>query len=186
MNGEAQQLHNLSTDHPQQTIGAQIFSLHRSFLLPPADKMDYVLPNNRIRNLKDGSQHRDLRSKIFQFLTGVGKFAVDSTIFSSLKAVSGKNQVHKIRQGGLKDTPHSSSLNERKPEEVKLVMDKMQAEMEEKEGNQNKMKQRQHHCTSAEIVDDDSEPLKKKPGESDKGSANVIQNKKRIFIRSRL
>ncbi|KAL0549888.1 hypothetical protein IC582_014381 [Cucumis melo] len=65
-------------------------------------------------------------------------------------------------------------------------MDKMQAEMEDKEGNKNKMKQRQHHCTSAEIVDEDSEPLKKKPGESDKGSANIIQNKKRIFIRSRL
>lgn len=107
----------------------------------------------------------------------------------------GKSEVHKIRQGGLKDTPYSSSLNEKKPEEVKLVMkpeevklvmDKMQAEMEEKEGNVNKMKQQQHHCTSAEIVDDDSEPLKKKQGEGDKGSANVIQNKKRIFIRSRL
>lgn len=145
--------------------------------------MDDVVGNNRIRNLKDGFHHRDLRTKIIQFLTGVGKFAVDSTIFSSLKPISGKNQAHKIGQGGIKETPHSSSLNEKKPEELKLVMDKMQAEIEETEGHKNKMKQ--HHCTSAEVVDD-SEPLKKLPGEGAKGSANVTENRKRIFIRSRL
>ncbi|CAK9321920.1 unnamed protein product [Citrullus colocynthis] len=145
--------------------------------------MDDVVGNNRIRNLKDGFHHRDLRTKIIQFLTGVGKFVVDSTIFSSLKPISGKNRAHKIGQGEIKETPHSSSLNEKKPEELKLVMDKMQAEMEETEGHKNKMKQ--HHCTSAEVVDD-SEPLKKLPGEGAKGSANVTENRKRIFIRSRL
>ncbi|XP_023552444.1 uncharacterized protein LOC111810104 [Cucurbita pepo subsp. pepo] len=145
--------------------------------------MDDVVGNNRIRNLIDGFHHRDLRTKIIHFLNGVGKFAVDSTIFTSLKAVSGNNQVNKIRQGGLKDTPHSPSLNEKQPEELKLVMDKMAAEMEEAEANKNKMKL--HHCTSANIGDG-SVPLKKLPGEGPKGSANVMQNKKRIFIRSRL
>lgn len=90
--------------------------------------------------------------------------------------------MNKIRQGGLKDTPHSPSLNVKQPEELKLVMDKMAAEMEEAEANKNKMKL--HHCTSANIVDV-SVPLKKLPGEGPKGSA-VMQNKKRIFIRSRL
>ncbi|XP_038905013.1 uncharacterized protein LOC120091185 [Benincasa hispida] len=179
----AEPLHNLTTDHREGIIGAQIFLLPRLFFSPPAGMMDDVVGNNRIRNLQDGFHHRDLRTKIIQFLTGVGKFAVDSTFFSSLKAVSGKNQAHKVGGGGLKDTPHSSSLNEKKPEELKLVLDKMQAEMEKTEADKNKMKQ--HHCTSAEIVDD-SEPLKKLPGEGVKGSANEIQNKKRIFIRSRL
>lgn len=92
--------------------------------------------------------------------------------------------MHKIGQEGLKNTPHSSSLTEKKSEELKLVMDKMQAEMEEAEEHKNKMMQ--HHCTSAKIVDV-SEPMKKFPGEGAKGSANVMQNdKKRIFIRSRL
>ncbi|XP_022142728.1 uncharacterized protein LOC111012775 [Momordica charantia] len=145
-----------------------------------------VAGHRRSRTLKDGFHHPDLRMKIIQFLTGVGKFAVDSTIFNSLMAATGKNKVHKIIwQGGLKDIPHSSSLNDKKPEELKLVMDKkMQAEMEEAEERKNKMKQ--HHCTSANIVYG-SEPLKKFPGEGAKGSANTVQNdKKRIFIRSRL
>jgi predicted nuclease with TOPRIM domain len=97
---------------------------------------------------------------------------------------AGRKQVHKIVLEGFKHQSPSPSLNDvKKPEDLKLVMEGLQAKMEELQEDMNKAKQR--NKISAKSVSG-SEPLKKIQNEASKELHPPKMDKKRVFIHSQL
>uniref|UniRef100_A0A2N9ETS5 Disease resistance protein winged helix domain-containing protein n=1 Tax=Fagus sylvatica TaxID=28930 RepID=A0A2N9ETS5_FAGSY len=93
-----------------------------------------------------------------------------------------RKQVHKIVLEGFKHQSPSPSLNDvKKPEDLKLVMEGLQAKMEELQEDMNKAKQR--NKISAKSVSG-SEPLKKIQNEASKELHPPKMDKKRVFIHS--
>lgn len=92
--------------------------------------------------------------------------------------------MYEIVQERLKDQPLSTSLDDKKkPLDVKLGMEEMQAKMENMQEYTNIVKQQ--HEISAKHVEGSDHP-KKIPDESIHGSDLPQTNRKKIFIRSRL
>ncbi|KAM5585897.1 hypothetical protein ABKV19_005018 [Rosa sericea] len=119
-------------------------------------------------------------------LTHIAKFAIDSTINYSLKlkALAGRKQVYEIVQERLKDQTLSTCLDDKKkPQDVKLGMEEMQAKMEKMQEDMNIVKQQ--HQISAKHVERSDHP-KKMPDRSIHGADLPENNRKKIFIRSRL
>lgn len=97
---------------------------------------------------------------------------------------AGRKQVHKIVLEGFKHQSPSPSLNDvKKPEDLKLVMEGLQAKMEELQEDMKKEKQR--NKISAKSVSG-SEPLKKIQNEASKELHPPKMDKKRVFIHSQL
>jgi hypothetical protein len=97
---------------------------------------------------------------------------------------AGRKQVHKIVLEGFKHQSPSPSLNDvKKPEDLKLVMEGLQAKMEELQEDMNKAKQR--NKISAKSLSG-SEPPKKIRNEASKELDSPKMDKKRVFIHSRL
>ncbi|GLT67338.1 hypothetical protein SLA2020_396540 [Shorea laevis] len=121
-------------------------------------------------------------SMIGSVLTDLRKFAVDSAVNISIKGVTGGKKVYKIMQERLIDRP-SPCLNEKKKPEDCRAVEKMQVKIEEIEEEMDNIKQQS--TPSAKTVGV-SEPLKKTPSGGNKGLDFDNDNRKRIFIRSRL
>lgn len=93
--------------------------------------------------------------------------------------------MYQIVQEGLKDQPLSVSPNDnKKPEDLKLAMEDMRAKMEDMQEDTNIVKQQ--HNISAEHVVRSADPKKMQDGGGIQGSDPLPNNKKKIFIRSRL
>ncbi|KAG6689400.1 uncharacterized protein LOC122280481 [Carya illinoinensis] len=143
------------------------------------------MANDGNRKLKEHVTIPDRRDQISRILTSIGKFAVDSAINDSLKAVTGRKQMHKIVQEGFRHQPTSPALDDmKKPEDLKVVMQELQAKEDGVQEDTNKPKQGTR--LSAKSVNGSSAVLKKKPKDSKKGSDLLETDKKRVFIRSRL
>lgn len=92
--------------------------------------------------------------------------------------------MYEIVQERLKDQPLSTSLDDKKkPQDVKLGMEEMQAKMEKMQEDSNIVKQ-QHEISAIHV--EGSDHPKKIPDESIHGSDLPQTNRKKIFIRSRL
>ncbi|XP_075668556.1 uncharacterized protein LOC142638406 [Castanea sativa] len=151
------------------------------------NKMSDAVRIDRIRMLKEQATNPDRRDKINRILTDLGKFAVDSAVNDSLKAVNGRKQVHQIVQEGFKHQPPSPSLNdENKSEDLKLVMEELQAVMEETQEDMHKAKQGNKISAKSVSTSENPEPQKKTPNEGNKELHLPKMDKKRVFIRSRL
>ena len=106
-------------------------------------------------------------------------------LFSHL-SIAGRKQVHQIVQEGFKHQPPSPSLNdEKKSEDLKLVMEELQAVMEETQEDMHKAKQGNKIAKSVS-TSENPEPQKKTPNEGNKELHLPKMDKKRVFIRSRL
>ncbi|CAB4277606.1 unnamed protein product [Prunus armeniaca] len=135
--------------------------------------------------LKEHKPNPNRRENIGGLLGHIAKFAIDSTINFSLKALPGRKQVYQIVQEGLKDQPPSVSPNDnKKPEDLKLAMKDMHAKMENMQEDTNIVKQQ--HNISAEHVMGSADPKKMPDERGIQGSDLLQNNKKKIFIRSRL
>uniref|UniRef100_A0A7N2MAG3 Uncharacterized protein n=1 Tax=Quercus lobata TaxID=97700 RepID=A0A7N2MAG3_QUELO len=66
---------------------------------------------DRIRMLKEQATNPDRRDKINRILTDLGKFAVDSAVNDSLKAVNGHVSCPKLAAGGAMNFPFPEVLN---------------------------------------------------------------------------
>ncbi|XP_040988302.1 uncharacterized protein LOC121235929 [Juglans microcarpa x Juglans regia] len=137
------------------------------------------------RKLKEHVTIPERLDQISRILTSIGKFAVDSAVNDSLKAVTGRKQMHKIVQEGFRHQPASPALDDKKkPEDLKVVMQELQAKEDGVQEDTNKPKQGTR--ASAKSVNGSSAVLKKKPNDGKKGSDLLETDKKRVFIRSRL
>ncbi|XP_004294550.1 PREDICTED: uncharacterized protein LOC101309517 [Fragaria vesca subsp. vesca] len=136
--------------------------------------------------MKEQKPNPDRRENTGGLLTHIAKFAIDSTINYSLKfkALAGRKQVYEIVQERLKDQIPSTCLDDKKkPQDVKLGTEEMQAKMEKMQEESNIVKLQ--HQISAKPVKRSDHP-KKMPDESIHGSDVPENNRKKIFIRSRL
>lgn len=92
--------------------------------------------------------------------------------------------MYEIVQERLKDQSLSTSLDDKKkPQDVKLGMEEMQAKMEKMQDDTNIVKQ-QHEISAIHV--EGSDHPKKIPDEGIHGSDLPQTNRKKIFIRSRL
>lgn len=105
--------------------------------------------------------------------------------FSTILTTAGRKRGYQIVQEGLKDQPLSVSPDDtKKPEDLKLAMEDMNAKMENMQEDTNIVKQQ--HNISAEHVMGSADPKKMPDGRGIQGADLLQNNKKRIFIRSRL
>ncbi|KAL0001111.1 hypothetical protein SO802_014892 [Lithocarpus litseifolius] len=164
-----------------------LYKVHTTVFESERKQMSDAVRIDRIRMLKEQATNPDRRDKINRILTDLGKFAVDSAVNDSLKAVNGRKQVHQIVQEGFKHQPPSPSLNdEKKSEDLKLVMEELQAVMEETQEDVHKAKQGNKISAKSISTSENLEPQKKTPNEGNKELHLPKMDKKRVFIRSRL
>ncbi|XP_059444922.1 uncharacterized protein LOC132176670 isoform X1 [Corylus avellana] len=135
---------------------------------------------------KEHVTDHDRRDKISRILTSIGRFAVDSAVQESLKADTGRKKVHKIVQEGFMHQCPTPCLNDKKkPEDLKLAMEELQAK-ELMQEDMNKVEQGNKISAKSVNGSEDPEPLKKLPNEDNKESDLLKTDKKRVFLRSRL
>lgn len=95
--------------------------------------------------------------------------------------------MHQIVQEGFKHQHPSPSLNdEKKSEDLKLVMGELQTVMEEMQEDMHKAKQGNKISAKSVSTSENPEPQKKTPNEGNKELHHPKMDKKRVFIRSRL
>ncbi|XP_050368176.1 uncharacterized protein LOC126786399 [Argentina anserina] len=138
--------------------------------------------------MKEQKPNSDRRENTGGLLTHIAKFAIDSTINNSLKfkALAGRRQVYDIVQEHLKNQTRSTCLDDtKKPQDVKIGMEEVQEKVEKMQEDKNIVKQVKQHHLSAKHVDRSDQP-KKMPDQSIHGSDLSGNNRKKIFIRSRL